>query len=169
MKNIVDFLKLPPHILGALAVASGLLLLLPDAIIARLYMTSFRDKYGFFIGTVFVVSVSILAVLLVVFIAKKIADGYTSKRVRKGQIKYLKRIGDNKVKIIKALLNESSHTAMLPMHDGAVIELQHFYIISPAGSTHAVDMNDPQITYYLQPWVIDLINSIPELRIKFGR
>ena len=104
MKNIVDFLKLPPHILGALAVASGLLLLLPDAIIARLYMTSFRDKYGFFIGIVFVVSVSILAVLLVVFIAKKIADGYTSKRVRKGQIKYLKRIGDNKVKIIKQQL-----------------------------------------------------------------
>ena len=45
MKNIVDFLKLPPRILGALSVASGLLLFLPNAIIEKLYMTSFRDKY----------------------------------------------------------------------------------------------------------------------------
>lgn len=47
MKNIVDFLKLPPRILGALSVASGLLLFLPNVIIEKLYMTSFRDKYGF--------------------------------------------------------------------------------------------------------------------------
>ena len=47
MKNIVDFLKLPPRILGALSVASGLLLFLPTVIIEKLYMTSFRDKYGF--------------------------------------------------------------------------------------------------------------------------
>lgn len=55
------------------------------------------------------------------------------------------------------------------IHNGEVIELQHFYIISTVGSTHAADMDDPQISCFLQPWVIDLINSIPELRIKFGR
>lgn len=76
MKNIVDFLKLPPRILGALSVASGLLLFLPNAIIEKLYMTSFRDKYGFAIGIVFVVSTSILVVFLVVIIAKKIKDKY---------------------------------------------------------------------------------------------
>ena len=47
MKDVVDFLKLPPRILAALSVASGLLLFLPDAIIEKLYMTSFRSKYGF--------------------------------------------------------------------------------------------------------------------------
>lgn len=55
------------------------------------------------------------------------------------------------------------------MHNGEAIDLQHFYIISPAGATHAADMDDPQISYFLQPWVIDLITSISELRIKFGR
>ena len=66
MKNIVDFLKLPPRILGALSVASGLLLFLPNAIIEKLYMTSFRDKYGFAIGIVFVVSTSILVVFFII-------------------------------------------------------------------------------------------------------
>lgn len=67
MKNIVDFLKLPPRILGALSVASGLLLFLPNAIIEKLYMTSFRDKYGFAIGIVFVVSTSILVGILTTY------------------------------------------------------------------------------------------------------
>ena len=30
MKDFIDFLKLPPNILGALSIASGALLLLPD-------------------------------------------------------------------------------------------------------------------------------------------
>lgn len=76
MKDVVDFLKLPPRILAALSVASGLLLFLPDAIIEKLYMTSFRSKYGFALGIVFVVSVSILVVISVVTVAKKIKEKY---------------------------------------------------------------------------------------------
>ena len=169
MKNIVDFLKLPPRILGALSVASGLLLFLPNAIIEKLYMTSFCDKYGFAIGIVFVVSTSILVVFLVVIIAKKIKDKYYNKRLKKARIAYLKRIDGNKVELIRYLLNESTHTAMLPMHDGMVLVLQHFYVILPAGSTHAVNMADPQINYFLQPWVIEEIDGDPELKAKFGR
>lgn len=56
MKDFIDFLKLPPNILGALSIASGALLLLPDQLAKRLYMTEFRDKYGFTIGIIFVVS-----------------------------------------------------------------------------------------------------------------
>lgn len=169
MKNVVDFLKLPPRILGALAIASGLLLLLPDATIERLYMTSFRDKYGFALGIVFVVSVSILAVFLVVIVAKKIKKKYDSKQLKKAQIAYLKRIDGNKVQLIRQLLNESTHTAMLPMHDGLIVELQHCYVISPAGSTHAVNMSNPRINYFLQPWVIERIDNDPDLKVKFGR
>ena len=169
MKNIVDFLKLPPRILGALSVASGLLLFLPNVIIEKLYMTSFRDKYGFAIGIVFVVSTSILVVFLVVIIAKKIKGKYYNKRLKKARVAYLKRIDGIKVELIRHLLTESTHTAMLPMHDGVVLELQHFYVILPAGSTHAVNMADPKINYFLQPWVIEEIDGDPELKAKFGR
>ena len=63
MKDFIDFLKLPPNILGALSIASGALLLLPDQLAKRLYMTEFRDKYGFTIGIIFVVSTAILSML----------------------------------------------------------------------------------------------------------
>lgn len=108
-------------------------------------------------------------IVLVVIIAKKIKDKYYNKRLKKARVAYLKRIDGNKVELIRYLLNESTHTAMLPMHDGVVLELQHFYVILPAGSTHAVNMADPQINYFLQPWVIEEIDGDPELKAKFGR
>ena len=110
-----------------------------------------------------------MVVFLVVIIAKKIKDKYYNKRLKKARIAYLKRIDGNKVELIRYLLNESTHTAMLPMHDGVVLELQHFYVILPAGSTHAVNMVNPQINYFLQPWVIEQIDGDPELKAKFGR
>ena len=119
MKNIVDFLKLPPRILGALSVASGLLLFLPNVIIEKLYMTSFRDKYGFAIGIVFVVSTSILVVFLVVIIAKKIKDKYYNKRLKKARVAYLKRIDGNKVELMKIIF-------VLPLREG---EKQSHYVL----------------------------------------
>lgn len=106
---------------------------------------------------------------LVVIIAKKIKGKYYNERLKKARVAYLKRIDGIKVELIRYLLTESTHTAMLPMHDGVVLELQHFYVILPAGSTHAVNMADPQINYFLQPWVIEEIDGDPELKAKFGR
>ena len=53
------------------------------------------------------------------------------------------------------------------MQDGRVIELQYYNVITPAGSTHLVSMPNPQITYFLQPWVEARINENSELRAKF--
>lgn len=54
MKDFIDFLKLPPNILGALSIASGtLLLLLPQKLAQKFYIINFREKYGFTIGIVF--------------------------------------------------------------------------------------------------------------------
>ncbi|MGN9163012.1 superinfection exclusion B family protein [Clostridium sulfidigenes] len=159
---------MPPNILGALTLASGTLLLLPDSIIKKLYMTEFRDKYGFAIGIVFVVSAAILIVLMISKIYHLFHDKKVSKRVVEGQIKYLKKMNEEKVMLIKAFIQEQTHTLEIPMNNGLVIELQHYHVISPAGQSHMVDMLDPKIKFFLQPWVIDRIESNEELRNKFG-
>lgn len=63
-KDFIDFYKLPHNILGVLSIVSGALLLLPDKIIEKFYMIGFRDKYGFAIGIIFLISTDILIVLL---------------------------------------------------------------------------------------------------------
>ena len=126
MKDFIDFLKLPPNILGALAVASGALLLLPDNIIEKLYMIEFQDKYGFIIGIVFVVSSAILIVLLISKIYHHFHDKSVSEKVLSGQIKYLQKMDANKVRLIRMFIDEPTHTLKLSMNDGLVIELKHY-------------------------------------------
>ena len=153
MKDFIDFLKLPPNILGALSIASGALLLLPDQLAKRLYMTEFRDKYGFTIG--------------ISKIYHYFYDKHSSKKLVEAQTKYLKRMTPEQVIVIREFINEPTHTLPLPYNNGLVIELQHLQIITPAGQTHLVDMLDPQIQFFLQPWVIQRINNDDELRQKF--
>ncbi|WP_320927880.1 superinfection exclusion B family protein [Hungatella sp.] len=167
MKDFIDFLKLPPNILGALSIASGALLLLPDKLAEKLYMTEFRDKYGFTIGIIFVISTAILIVLLGSKVYHYFHDKSSSKKLVEAQIKYLKQMNPEQVAVIREFIQEPTHTLPLPCNNGLVIELQHFQIVTPAGQTHLVNMLDPQINYFLQPWVIQRISCDDELRQKF--
>ena len=164
MKDFIDFLKLPPNILGALSIASGTLLLLPQKLAQKFYIINFREKYGFTIGIVFVISTALLIVLLLSKIFHFFYDKYASKKLG---IKYLKNMTPEQVTIIREFLHEPTHTLPLPMNNGLVIELQHLQILTPAGQTHLVSMLDPQINYFLQPWVIKKINSDEELKRIF--
>lgn len=167
MKDYIDFLKLPPNILGALSIASGVLLFLPDEVVKKFYMLEFREKYGFTIGIVFLVSLSILVVLIITKVYKFFDNKIVAKRLPKLQSKYLKEMREDQVIIIKEFLKTPTHTLILPVNNGLVIELQHFNVITPAGQNHLVDMNDPQIKYFLQPWVIKRINQDIDLKSKF--
>lgn len=166
-KDFLDFLKLPAYILSALAIASGILLFAPDKIINMLYMADFRAEYGFTIGIVFITSVSILAVLIIKLIYSSISQKYNTKKLIESQEAFLLKIDGRKVDLINAFLQQPTYTLELPMHDGLVIELQHYNVITPCGSTHIVSMIDPQIAYFLQPWVIERIKENEKLQEKF--
>ena len=61
------------------------------------YMTEFRDKYGFTIGIIFVVSTAILIVLIVSKIYHYFYDKHSSKKLVEAQTKYLKRMTPEQV------------------------------------------------------------------------
>ena len=114
MKDFIDFLKLPPNILGALSIASGTLLLLPQKLAQKFYIINFREKYGFTIGIVFVISTALLIVLLLSKIFHFFYDKYASKKLGTAQIKYLKNMTPEQVTIIREFLHEPTHTLPLP-------------------------------------------------------
>lgn len=66
--DIVNLLKLPAKVMFAIALASGLVLFFPDHVIQKMYMVLFKNKYGFTIGIVFYISLSITVVSFLAFI-----------------------------------------------------------------------------------------------------
>ena len=169
-KDFIEFIKLPPNILAAISLVSGTILFGNDELIKRLYMTNFRNDYGFVVSTIFLISISILIVLLFTCIYKKIKNKIDNNKIRKGQIKYLLNADKAKIKIIKSFIKENTHTLRMNQNDGLTQELSYFGIISLAGNTQAVEFgydNEMYLYYFLQPWVVELINTNDELIQKY--
>lgn len=162
--NFMEFLKLPTKIMVALGLASGVILFLPDAIVEKMYMIEFRDKYGFVIGVIFILTVSILIITGIMAIYNYFKDKYTSKKVEENSGKFLVSLDTFKKAIVYGLYLEEDHTEELPLNSGAVVHLEHMMVIGKATNQYFIDhLNNPVFPYMLQPWVIEKLNNDNEL------
>lgn len=175
-KDFLEILRLPPSILSALTLVTGLILLLPEEIVKKLYMYEFRNNYGFVISLVFLISLAMLIVLLIIWCIKQINRRIKDKKLKEKRIQYLQDLDLTKSELIKKFIKAKDHTLNLPTNSGNTIELSSYGLISPAGKTQLVtfgdiftgDENTIYINYFLQPWVIKMIKEEKNLRDKFG-
>ena len=127
---------------------------------------------AFILGPIFILSISVLTVMLGVFIFKKIADKISWKRINKKTKEYLLNADSTKTALIREFRADETHTLSLPMNDGLIIELNSLGIISMAGNTQ---MTGPrfdgqlEVRYFLQPRIISIIDNNPELKKKYKR
>ncbi|HDR4411961.1 TPA: superinfection exclusion B family protein [Bacillus cereus] len=167
--DIKEILTLPNNIMAGLTLATGILLFSPNSFLEKLFMLSFREKHGFIIGIVFIVSLSILVINLINRTAKVIHEKNTKKKFYATAEKRLKSLNTYQKYIIYALYNEHNRTLPLPLHDGAVIHLEDNHMIGKAAKTFMVsDLNNAQLPYFLQPWVAEELAKKPDLLSHFA-
>ncbi|MGX9933485.1 superinfection exclusion B family protein [Virgibacillus salarius] len=167
--NISEILNLPTTIMAALSLASGILLFSPTSILEQMFMLEFRDKYGFIIGIVFIVSVCILIVNLIYQTAKSISNAKAKRNFYANAEKRLQRLNNYQKAIIYALYQEDNRTLPLPLHDGSVLELEQNYMIGKATSQYMVsDLNNALFPYLLQPWVSEELSNKSSLLSEFS-
>ncbi|MBC2305887.1 superinfection exclusion B family protein [Listeria booriae] len=166
--NIADFFKLPNKIMGALSLASGMMLFSPNSLVEKMYMTDFRDKYGFAIGLVFITAFSILTISLLLTIIKYFRNKYYMKKFEESAKPRLQALDTYQKVLIYDLFIEDNHTDELPLHDGAVNFLEHNMMIGKATTQYIVsDLNNAFFPYMLQPWVIQKLQEDSELQESF--
>lgn len=166
--NLADFFKLPTKIMFALALASGMVLFLPVNIVAKMYMVDFRNKYGFAIGLLFLISFSILVVTVFVGVYKYLSNKYFMKKFKATAKERLQKLDDYQKAIVYGLYMEDNHTDELPLYDGAVNYLEHNVIIVKTTNQYAVsDLNNAVFPYMLQPWVVEELQKDSELLSHF--
>lgn len=162
--NLADFFKLPTRIMSALSLASGMILFLPDNIVEKIYMTKFRANFGFIIGLVFIVSVSILLVTLIISSYSYIHHKRFMKRFKAKANENLQKLDEYQKAIIYGLYLEINHTDELPIYDGSVKWLEQNMMITKTTNQYAVsDLNNAVFPYMLQPWVIEELQKDNDL------
>ena len=162
--NVADIFKLPVKIFAAIALGTGLVLFLPDSVIEKLYLFQFRDSFGFVIGLVFVISVSVVGITALVALFKAVASKILFTKSKKSREKCLNNLDDYQKTIVYLLYNENNHTGELPLNDGSVRWLEQNLIIGKATTQHYIsNIEDPEFPYLLQPWAIGYLNDHKEL------
>ena len=163
MKEFASILKLPTKIIASLALASGAVLLLPQSVIDRLFLSNIKAEYGLYIGLTFIVSVSILTSTIVINITKIIKRKLLVRKRAKGRDEFLRNLDSEDKSLLREMLRSPNKTMDLPMHNGTVIKLRHADIICPAGSNHLVDPFEMRIPYFIQPWAVLEFNKNSDL------
>ncbi len=167
IREISKFIK-TPYFLITFALSSGLILFLPDDIINKMYMLDFRSQFGFILGLIFWFSITLVIILLVFKVYKRYENKRLNKKVQEGIKRFLLNMKNKaEIEVITQMLKENDYTLELPINSGVVLKLQHYYIITPAGNSHFVEMNNPCIPYFLQPGVFKAIEGNKELQKKF--
>ena len=162
--NIADVFKLPVKIFAAIALGTGLILFLPDVAIHKLYLVTFRDSFGFIIGLVFIISISIVGVTVLVAFYNMLGSKILFVKSKKSREKCLNELDDYQKTIVYSLMEEINHTDELPIHDGSVLWLEQNQIIGKAASQHFIsDPTNPTFPYMLQPWAVAYLKSHEEL------
>lgn len=168
--DIKEILTLPTSIMAAISLASGILLFSPTIFLEKLFMIEFINKNGFIIGIVFIVSISILTINLIYSTFKSIRGAKARKHFYATAEARLKKLTMYQKAIIYLLFIQDNRTFPLPMHDGAIRELEHNLMIGKATTQYMVsDLNNAEFPYLLQPWVSNELNNKHELLLDFEK
>ena len=158
--NFLSKLKVPTKIVfGALLIVSGLILFLPQKILALLGLNNLTEQHRTIIGITFLLSLSVL----LLFLLGLIKDIFLIKRKCRNRKKYLISILNNTSSDEYDLLYNMyrKHMAIIvPNNTKSALYLQTNGIISaPPQNTFLYYDGTMPVKYIVQPWAANIIEK----------
>lgn len=161
MKDLIDFLKLPPTILSALSIVSGCIIFLPDYILDKLGLINLENPYKMIVSIIFLLATALLMVYLFKSIYKKMQNKYFKLKLPKIFANMMLKLSEDEKMIIMNFYQRPDKTYELPINNGTTIRLETKLIIQKTGTTFLVGY-DLKIPFTLTPITVEYIESHPE-------
>lgn len=159
MKNFLDFLKLPPTILAALAMVSGAVLFLPELLLYKLGLSNLPDFWKIIIGLVFLITSALLFIYLVIYMCKKVGVLYSKVAFNRNFSLDMRRLSPQEKAILMNLYKEPNLTAFLSSVDGIVARLASKTMIQVTAKRVPVVGRDLKMPYTITPGAVKYIKS----------
>lgn len=166
--NIIEVLKLPIKNLIPIAIVTGAVLFLPEKILDKLYLNNFKDKWGFVISIVFLVSSVISAQEIFIKLYKLIENKIYIYRFKKIQPKILGELSLQEIVVIILIYESLNKTVFFPINNGIIVKLENKMVITKTALQCGVsNIVKPKFPYTLNTWVESLLKEKPEILEKY--
>lgn len=172
--NVPDWLKIPLKVfLPALWLFSGIMILLPDEWLQRLYLLEWSQEHGFAFGLTFAISSCLLLVYLFFFLKKKISIFIHKLTFKRNTFKKITSLSIIQQAIIYKLYNTPTYTAQLDYNQPVVQGLMSLkYIYMGGQQAVSIDVFSHRIPAFftLQPFVYQALDHYrPKVEKKIDK
>lgn len=120
VKSSLDFLKLAPRYLLAIAIVAGTLLFSPGAWLGKIGLQEFADDHRPWLGLAFLVSTTLWIVAITVSTWKAIGIKLFRRSVQKNVVRKLSSLTEGEKQILRYYLANDTQANMLKVDDGVV-------------------------------------------------
>jgi len=162
-KTFDSFKKITPALV-AVALLSGSLLFLPEAVLIKMSLNDLPDLWKRIIGIVFLLSVALILTIAIYSISSKILTRRRNKKIKDNLKKRLKTLSPRQKAIVIKMLKSDDKAIPLDKNSGDTIYLVNNLFLHMPQQVFTVGWNNEMIlTYVPQPWLLELYNEEPEL------
>lgn len=159
ISKFLDWIKLSPRHLAALAIASGFLLFARDKWLETIGLSEFAPKYKAYIGIIFLLACALLASQILSWLYLRVSERRKWARKIKNATKHLNSLTEEEKGMLRGYIESSSRTQYLPIGSGVVRGLEWDMILIQASDIG--DLED--WPYNIQPWAWDYLHKHPEI------
>lgn len=154
-----NFKKITPALI-VITISTALILFLPTSILAKMSLDNLPEIWKRIIGIIFIVSSSLILVIIFWLIYRK--SDY--KRIRKKMRKNYLNLTPQYKKMLTSMLDSKNRCLKLDPYSGDTKYLENgMFIILVQTWTLTDNISPIRLTYAPQPWLIDLYEKEPEL------
>ena len=168
MKDFIKLLKLPPSILAAVAMGTGLILFLPISVLKMLGLDNVPELWRTILGLSFIISLSVLVVYFIIKVVKNILSKYYKMRFKRIFPKVMKNLRSEELAVVALLYRSPNYTSRLPYTDGVTVRLTSKNVIQLTSSNNLAYGNDLVIPFTITPIAQDYIDKHSELIKNFS-
>lgn len=169
MKDFIQLLKLPPTILAAVAMGTGLILFLPLNILKRLGLDNIPDLWRTIFGLSFIISSSLLVIYLLVKVIKFLVSKYYWLRFKRKFPKVMNNLRAEELSVVALLYRSPNYTSRLPYTDGVTIRLISKRVIQLTSSNNLAYGDNLFIPFTITPIAQEYIDRHPELIENYSK
>lgn len=169
MKDFIQLLKLPPSILAAVAMGTGLILFLPITVLQRLGLDNIPELWRTILGLAFLISLSLLVIHFIIKVVKSIASKRYWLRFKRKFPKVMMELRSEELATVALLYRSPNYTSRLPYTDGVTTCLISKKVIQFTSSNNLAYGDNLFMPFTITPIAQEYIDKHPELIENFSK